>query len=471
MLPRHAEACQWALSSARVLSGILLIALGTAAPVEGPVAVLPFKNLNADLTLDWLKLGMAETLIADLRRSGKMPVVERAQIDKALTEMALQGMHETEESTASHAGKLVGARTVVLGSFQRAGQALRINARFVSVETGVIIDAAKATGTVAGVFALQDQVVDKLIGRPAAERPTRKTDKKTVRAYELYARSLAVASDAERVGYLKSSLEADPGFVYARDELTALESRMRGYSSTATARTSEEEAAVWPRIEDAHSAADARLKEASALVDGMIAARRFNTLADSAVRLASVQGVDLRELAAYARFDGEMGRHRYDAALGAGERYLKDFPTGPHYREVEKRMGDVVAARKKRESRAQEYATDIAGLRQRYGEGKGLAPEQQRAWDYAPCIASRWNSLVGEVMLRSCSDFLSLHARDTGDDGREKAAAARFFVILGLSETGELARAQTLADELQRDTHAWDDEIHTLRNEWPTDMP
>ncbi|HEX4620362.1 MAG TPA: hypothetical protein VH208_02245, partial [Myxococcaceae bacterium] len=363
------------------------------------------------------------------------------------------------------------AKTVVLGSFQRAGEALRINARFVSVETGVIIDAAKVTGTVAGVFGLQDQVVDKLIGRPGAERPKRKQDKKTVRAYELYSRSLSVASDVDRVGYLKSSLEADPEFVYARDELTALEARMRGYSATATARTSAEEGAVWPRVEDARAPADARLKDAAALVDGMIAARRFNTAAESAARLAAVQGVDLRELAAFAAFDGEMGRHRYDAALAAGERYLQSFPTGPRYREVEKRMGEVVAARKKRESRAQEYATDLAGLRERYGAGKGLNPEQQRAWDYAPCIASRWNSLVGQVMLKSCSDFLAQHAHDTGDEAREKAANARFFVILSLSETGELPKAQALADELQRETHSWDDELHSLRADWPTDGP
>ena len=47
-----------------------LAVLAFPAPVlaaEEPVAVMPFKNLNADPALEWLKVGVAETMISDLR--------------------------------------------------------------------------------------------------------------------------------------------------------------------------------------------------------------------------------------------------------------------------------------------------------------------------------------------------------------------------------------------------------------------
>ena len=61
-----------------------------AASYKPPVAVLPFKNLNAEAATDWLKLGVAETMLSDLKKA-KVAVVERDQIDKALGEMLLKG--------------------------------------------------------------------------------------------------------------------------------------------------------------------------------------------------------------------------------------------------------------------------------------------------------------------------------------------------------------------------------------------
>ncbi|HVE83811.1 MAG TPA: hypothetical protein VND93_13225, partial [Myxococcales bacterium] len=196
------------------------LAAAPSEPVEGPVAVLPFKNLNADPKMDWLKVGIAETMISDLRKGGRVPVVERSQIDRAIAEVALQAMRQPggaaapgEEASAARIGKLVGAKTIVLGTFQQAGKQLRINARFVAVETGVVRGAAKVTGTVDEVFRLQDQVVAALLGESAGPKPQprRPLRPRAVEAYRLYAMSLTTASDAEKVDYLRRSLEVDPG--------------------------------------------------------------------------------------------------------------------------------------------------------------------------------------------------------------------------------------------------------------------
>ena len=218
--------------------------LAAPAPKPDPIAVIPFKNLNAETTLDWMKAGIAETMISDLKKSGKARVVERDQVDHALLEIAMQGKQETEESTAAKVGKLVGAKTIVVGSFQRSDKQLRINARFVSVETGEVLDAAKTTGAATDPFGLQDKIVAQLLGVAAGSPglPKRKpATPKTVEAYRLYAMSLGVASDAERFGFLKQSLEQDPDFVYSEEEIAALKKRMGVYDETAKIAVGEAE--------------------------------------------------------------------------------------------------------------------------------------------------------------------------------------------------------------------------------------
>ena len=176
------------------------------AKVEGPVAVMPLKNLNADPALDWLASGAAETMISDLKKSGSLAVVERAQIDKALGELLLEGKDVSDDAAATKVGKLVGAKTIVLGSYQKSGKQLRINVRFVAAESGVVLDTAKLTGPLESVFMLQDQIVDRLLGKAPPARPKRKTTTKAVESYRLYAMSLDTASDAGKVGYLRKSM-------------------------------------------------------------------------------------------------------------------------------------------------------------------------------------------------------------------------------------------------------------------------
>src|SRR5688572_10721854 len=106
-----------------------------------PVAVAPWQNLNRDDTLSWLEQGAAETMVADLRTAG-VKVVERAQIVHALEQIP----SGDDVGRAVAAGKIVGAHALVLGSFQKSGTELRLVARFVDVETGVVRDTAKATG-------------------------------------------------------------------------------------------------------------------------------------------------------------------------------------------------------------------------------------------------------------------------------------------------------------------------------------
>jgi TolB-like protein len=432
----------------RALFCLLLAAPAFAA--EAPIAVMPFRSLNAPR---WLEAGIQETMIADLRR-GKVAVVERAQLEKALAELSLK---EVDPANAAKVGKLAGAKTIVVGAVQEAAGKLRLTARFVTVESGVVQEAASATGPVERIFALQDELVDKLLGKAPAARPARKPTAKMVQAYEIYSRSLLASADDEKAYLLSQSVAVDPAFVYASDDLQALQKRMAEYSRTSSAKMGEREKALLQRAQNKKLSAEERERNGRELLLSLIAARRWHTLAYVKLDLPA-----LDDELAYARFVALCKLRKLDQALQAGEQFLKRFPTAIRYREVETQMHEIVETKHTMQVRHADYEKDLA-------EKRADSAKNRVEYDFAPCIATRWNRQIGDLMLENCTNYLQQHGNDPDKSAQEHAVAARFFVILALDAKGEFARARPLAEKLIADSDEWDEELRKLMSEWPTD--
>ncbi len=135
--------------------------LGDATPLprSGPVrvSVLPFHGASDDATA-FLKDGLAESIVTEIGGDSVVKLVERGQIDVDIHELDFQRSAYVDPATRAAIGKIGGAEVVVLGSWQRAGDQLRIAARFVDVETGEVLATAKADGPLAQPFALQDAI-------------------------------------------------------------------------------------------------------------------------------------------------------------------------------------------------------------------------------------------------------------------------------------------------------------------------
>lgn len=124
-----------------------------AVPV---LAVLDFQNVSDDRDADWLGTGLAETLTADLKRLKLVSVISRERVQEAARRHRLP---DAGHSQLIELGKELGARWLVLGSYQRAGGRLRILPRVIEVATGEDAASAKIDGSWEEVFALQDRVV------------------------------------------------------------------------------------------------------------------------------------------------------------------------------------------------------------------------------------------------------------------------------------------------------------------------
>jgi adenylate cyclase len=122
-------------------------------PDKPSIAVLPFANMSEDPKQEYFSDGMTEDLITDLSKISGLMVIAR-------------------NSTFTYKGKPVkvkqvaeelGVRYVLEGSVRRSGDVIRINAQLIDAMTGVHLWAERYDGTMSKVFALQDQITQKIV--------------------------------------------------------------------------------------------------------------------------------------------------------------------------------------------------------------------------------------------------------------------------------------------------------------------
>jgi len=442
--------------SALLLATILVSSTGAAAAVVAdPIAVLPFRNAGQDASVDWLKVGIAETLNADLRRAGALSVVDRAHVDQAMASLALQSQKLTEEASAAAVGRMVGAKTVLVGNFQKVGDQLRIAARFVASESGAATETVKVSGPLQDVLALQDDLSARLFGAPKDNKPRRKSDPKHFEAYRLYALSLGTASEATRVGLLKQSLEVNPDFTYAIDDLFALEKRLRGYAHDADkqldAKTRSAEQIVFAAGTEPQERSRAVLELIGLYMQGM----RYKALLAAAKRieqyeLPALGPMSPLEYVSYSVFNSYSQLKRHDEALQAGEAHLKRYSGGAYGLQVRMQMQSILKMRLEQESGKQEASTEFAQIEQeraRLLSEPNTRPLQLRLLDFrrCGCLVSHKQHLVAVL---ECGAFADASKDDPDPRVQELVQLARLHRIHALAETGAFTEARKASQEL-----------------------
>ena len=125
------------------------------------VAVMPFENTTREKALDWLGGGIAETLTTELGHIPEFTLVERTRLNDALKEIKLGQSAAVDPATAQRMGRILGADSIVVGSFQKVQDVLRIQARIIEVETGQVRAPARVEGK--DILRLQVDIATKLV--------------------------------------------------------------------------------------------------------------------------------------------------------------------------------------------------------------------------------------------------------------------------------------------------------------------
>ncbi len=121
-------------------------------PDQPSIAVLPFVNLSGDPEQEMLADGLTEDIITDLSRFRDLIVIDRHSVST----------HKGELVNAQQVSRELGVRYVLEGSVQKAGDRVRISVQLVDATTGQQLWADRYDREYSDVFALQDEITQKI---------------------------------------------------------------------------------------------------------------------------------------------------------------------------------------------------------------------------------------------------------------------------------------------------------------------
>ena len=127
------------------------------------IAIIYFDNSSSEPAMDKLKKGLADMLISDLSNINMLTIVERDKIEAILQEQKLNNSKDFDPNTASKIGKLLGAQIILTGGYFEMMGSLRVDARFIDVQTGRILKSDGVDGETNNFFKLQKQLTWKII--------------------------------------------------------------------------------------------------------------------------------------------------------------------------------------------------------------------------------------------------------------------------------------------------------------------
>lgn len=196
--------------------------LPEALPDDRPsIAVLPFDNMSGGEDQDYFSDGMTEDLITDLSQVSGMFVLARNTVFT----------YKGKAVNVQQVGRELGVNYVLEGSVRRAGDRVRINAQLIDVTTGGHIWADRFDREVADVFAVQDDVVKRIVDalevslQGDEETRLSRTDRINPEAYDALLRGLeklrrfTLETNLEARAYFERAVQLEPTFARALADL------------------------------------------------------------------------------------------------------------------------------------------------------------------------------------------------------------------------------------------------------------
>lgn len=244
--------------SPNVLIGVASLALVTAvglwfwttqyrAPVaeatgrRPSVAVLHFENNTGNAQMDWLRTGLTDMLVTDLSQSTDVEVLSTDRLVQILRDLGKLDERTVDSETIQEIARRAHVKHVVLGSFVKAGETIRINVRLQDAANGRILSTERIDSpNEASLFPTMDDLTRRvktrfvsssggmfggLLSAPGARPPSGELDRDlkevTTSSMEAYRHYAAGIEQHQRARYLEAmphyrrAIEVDPKFALA----------------------------------------------------------------------------------------------------------------------------------------------------------------------------------------------------------------------------------------------------------------
>ncbi|QRM56204.1 adenylate/guanylate cyclase domain-containing protein [Sinorhizobium sp. BG8] len=281
-------------------------------PDKPSVAVLPFINVSGDTEHDHLAEGLTDDLITELSKVSGLFVIARHSV------FAVRNSTATVQEVASE----LGVHYVLEGTLQRAGARLRINVKLIDAMTGLSLWAERYDRQYADIFAVQDDVINKIISALEVKLSKGERDQlariptESLEAYDYFMRAeqegtaFSDVDTARRtLSYYQRAIDLDPRFADAHAGIArvAVDVWRNDYNylwSAAVARKIAYDAAGQALKLDPNNARALAVLALLQLVDG-----RIKEALESANRAVDAQPSDAEAHANLALILGHAGNH------------------------------------------------------------------------------------------------------------------------------------------------------------------
>jgi adenylate cyclase len=186
-------------------------------PNKPSIAVLPFVNMSGDVGQEYFSDGITEDLTTGLSKLSGLFVIARNST------FAYKG----EAVKPAQVSRELGVRYVLEGSVRKAGNRVRITAQLIDATTGYHLWAERYDRDLQDVFALQDEVTQKIVGSLAVQLTApeqgqlRRTPTANLEAYDdvlrgmEYYRRTTTEANAEAQRMFRRALDLDPQYARA----------------------------------------------------------------------------------------------------------------------------------------------------------------------------------------------------------------------------------------------------------------
>ncbi|MFQ5526111.1 MAG: protein kinase [Thermoanaerobaculia bacterium] len=216
----------------RVASGAPASAPVAVESDQPSVAVMFFDNLSGDPELDWLRNGLTDMLVTDLSQSPDLRVLSTNRIYQILSDMKKLDERITSFEVIREVAEEAAADTVILGSFAKLGETIRISITIQEAQTGEILKSDSVDANA------QEDIFDRiddlsrnirqsieLPAKPAAvaDRDLAEVSTQSVEAYRHYVEAERLhyeSRDFEAIEFYRKAVEADPEFAMAWAKLS-----------------------------------------------------------------------------------------------------------------------------------------------------------------------------------------------------------------------------------------------------------
>lgn len=170
-------------------------------PSDRPaIAVLPFINMSPDPEQEYFSDGLTEDVITALTYWRQFPVIARNSCFA----------YKNKVVDIKQAGRELGARYLLEGSVRKSGNRVRITTQLIDGDSGHHVWAQKYDRALDDIFAVQDDIVQRIVAVAAPEMAKaelrRLTDKraKDLDAWDLFIRALPLVRERTQEGNAKA---------------------------------------------------------------------------------------------------------------------------------------------------------------------------------------------------------------------------------------------------------------------------